>query len=195
MVLSGIGILAKQLPEETYEALSAGGGAPAWIGRAALYLRGHYTGQAMSFIAICASSLMYVVVSLVQWRTTFDLDRLLHRGPYAMQGESSLSIRDARGFWERLGFSREFTGTDRWVTYITLSWPLFWSIAFFSVGGYALFFEIRAESWLAYWRVWTWVVLGVGTIITVWLSVGGFVDLRKMYRMLRQRESARDNAE
>ncbi len=184
MVLSGGGILIKQAPVEQVEALRALAAPLSWIGSAMLYLRSAFTGQEMNFIAIAASSLIYVAVSLMQ-NQRFDLDRLLHRGRYAMAGESSLSIRDARGVWEKLGFSREFTGMDRVVTYVTLSWPLFWSFAFVGGSIYAMVFGIPADDWLVYWHVWLWVVLGAGIIVTVWLSIGGMIDLRRMYRLLR----------
>jgi len=158
---------------------------------AILYVRTELNGQVINFWAICSSSLMYIIVSLCQRGEKFNLDRLLHRGAYAMDGESSLSIRDARGFWEKLGFSREFTGTDRLVTHITLGWPLFWTGVFVVVTSIALMYDITAETWLSYWHIWTWLILGVGAVVTVWLTVGGFRDLIRMYGMLRRRaESA-----
>jgi len=156
-------------------------------GEAILYVRTELNGQLINFWAICSSSLMYIVVSLCHRGEKFNLDKLLHRGAYAMEGESSLSIRDARGFWEKLGFSREFSGTDRLVTHITLGWPLFWTVVFVVVTGIALIYEIAAETWLTYWHVWAWLILGVGAVVTVWLTVGGFRDLVRMYGMLGER--------
>ena len=66
----------------------------------------------------------YVLVSLLGPRREFDLDRLLHRGRYEV-AEDRVSTGTEHASWLRkLGFSSEFTGADKWVTIITLSWPL-----------------------------------------------------------------------
>lgn len=187
ILLSGVGVIVKQLPQTTFLNMAPAGTPLAMLGKLLLWYRGKFTGQEMSLITMCGASGTYVFVSLAQWRTKFNLDRLLHRGEYAMEGESSLSIRDARGFWERLGFSREFKGSDRAVTFITLSWPLFWSIVFFGALAYRSTTGISPESWLAYWHIWMWVVLVAGVIVTCWFTVGGFRDLVRLYRMLRTR--------
>lgn len=189
ILLSGFGVVVKQLPESVFLDLSQSGAMLSWLGKLSLWFREKFTGQEMSLITMCGASGTYVLVSLAQWRTKFNLDKLLHRGEYAMEGESALSIRDARGFWERLGFSKEFKGTDRAVTFVTLSWPLFWSIVFFSVLAYRSTRKIAPESWLAYWHVWMWIVLIAGAIVTCWFTIGGFRDLGQLYRMLRTRRA------
>lgn len=185
IALSGFGVVVKQMPESVFVDMAASASPLAYLGKLSMWYRMQFTGQEMSLITMCSASGAYVVVSLAQWRSKFDLDKMLHRGRHAMAGESSLSIRDARGFWERLGFSREFKGTDRVVTFITLGWPLFWSIVFFGVLAYRSGATIHAASWLAYWHVWMWLILAAGAIVTCWFTIGGFRDLRRLYRMLR----------
>ena len=58
------------------------------------------TGQEMTFCAIVASVAAYVVVSLAAPGEPCDMDRLLHRGRYAVGGESSVTWGDARTWWE-----------------------------------------------------------------------------------------------
>jgi len=215
MLVAGVGTVINQMSEQYVAALQAlelviescKADPPASISRitqvmfsmghvaveAILFVRMELNGQLINFWAICSSSLMYIVVSLCQGGEKFNLDKLLHRGDYAMEGESSLSIRDARGFWEKLGFSREFTGTDRLVTNITLGWPLFWTVAFIAVTIIALTYGITADAWLSYWHVWTWLILCVGGAVTIWLTIGGFRDLIRMYRMLGSRTDSATN--
>lgn len=193
MTLAMAGILIKQLPIGRLQALQAWP-VIGWLGDAATYLRDTLTGQEMNFIAMAASVLAYVLVSLLGPRRVFNLDRLLHRGAFAIAGETSTSIAEARTFWEKMGLSRDFTGRDRIVTYITLSWPLVWTVIFVAVTWYNLVVDVPAESWLAYWRVWTWFILAAGTIVTIWLTIGGTMDLRKLFRLLRTRVAdARDD--
>ncbi len=192
MVLSIGGILIEQIAPETLAAWKQGWLGP--VGHATAYLQDTFTGQEFNLIAMASAALTYVAVSLLGPRRVFNLDRLLHRGAYAMAGETATSIREARTFWEKMGLSRDFTGRDRIVTYITLSWPLAWTIIFVAVTSYNLAVPVAAESWLAYWRAWTWFILGAGTIVTIWLTIGGTMDLRKLFRLLRTRVAdARDD--
>lgn len=189
IVSSGFGVVVKQLPESVFLGIAEDGLLLSGLGALCLWYRKRFTGQEMSLITMCSASGAYIIVSLAQWRTKFNLDRLLHRGAYAMAGESSVSIRDARGFWERLGFSREFKGSDRVITFITLGWPLFWTFVFFGVLAWRSNFDISATSWLAYWHVWMWIILAAGAVVTIWFTIGGFRDMRRLYRLLRSRRS------
>jgi len=115
------------------------------------------TGQVMTFYAIVASIIAYVVVSLLGDRE-FNMDRMLHRGAYAIEGETATSIKDAQTWLEKLGVGREFTGRDRVVTLITLAWPLLWTLVFVVGTIYNLVVDVPDETWLAFWRFWTWLV-------------------------------------
>jgi SSS family solute:Na+ symporter len=141
----------------------------------------------MTFWAIAASISVYVVVSLLGPRKVCDMDRLLHRGKYAVAGESSVSYKDARTWMEKLGFSREFTGGDRIITYITLGWPLIWTVIFVIVTVYNLMVDVPDESWATYWHGWTWFLLACAVMVTLWFTIGGVRDLRDLYHRLRLR--------
>jgi SSS family solute:Na+ symporter len=118
------------------------------------------------------------------------MDRLLHRGPYAIPGETVDAGDAPKRWWERLGFTREFTGTDRIVTYVTLGWPLVWTVIFVVGTVYNLLADVPDQSWLKYWHGWTWFILACAVLVTIWFTIGGFRDLRDLYRLLRLR---RDN--
>jgi SSS family solute:Na+ symporter len=145
------------------------------------------TGQEMSFVAIVLAIVVYVAVSLLGPRAVHDMDRLLHRGRYAIPGESTDTWQDARTLWEKLGFSRDFTGSDRLVTYVTLSWPVVWTVVFVVVTIYVLTAGISDETWLAYWYGWTWFVLCCAAVVTLWFTIGGALDLKLLFRQLRGR--------
>jgi SSS family solute:Na+ symporter len=153
--------------------------------RAILYVQDHITDQVMTFFIILAAIAAYGLVSLFGPRTVFNMDRLLHRGKYADPDELAQTARRAPSWLEKLGFTREFTGTDRIVTYITLSWPLAWTAIFLGVTAYNLVFEVTPATWAAYWHGWTWFVLACGVAVTIWFTIGGIRDLRDMFRRLR----------
>jgi len=151
------------------------------------YLRS-FTGQEMTFAAITISVTVYILVSLFGPRTDFNMDKLLHRGKYAVAGEKSVSFKDARTIMERLGFSREFTGRDKWVAYITLSWPLIWTAIFIVGTIYNITHDVSWKSWLGFWKFYTYFTFAAFVIVMVWFAVGGFKDIRYMFNQLRTRK-------
>jgi len=49
--------------------------------------------------------------------------------------------------------------------------------------------EVPAESWLKFWHGWTWFILGCAIVVTVWLTIGGILDMKMLYRLLRSRRA------
>jgi SSS family solute:Na+ symporter len=150
-----------------------------------LFVKEELTGQELTFWAIACAVCVYVVVSLLG-RRTFDLDRMLHRGAHALPGESSTSIREARTWLERLGIDRDFVGRDKLVTYITIAWPIIWTGIFIAGTIYNLIFDVPEDSWLAFWHGWTWFILACSVVVTIWFTIGGWMDLGDMFRRLRR---------
>ena len=145
------------------------------------------TGQEMSFVAIVLAVAVYVAVSLLGPRVVHNMDRLLHRGDYALTGESTATWQDARTVLEKLGFSRDFTGGDRIIAYLTLGWPLIWTAVFVVVTVYSVAAGISPATWLAYWHGWTWFILGCAVLVTLWFTIGGAFDMKYLFRELRSR--------
>jgi SSS family solute:Na+ symporter len=134
---------------------------------------------------------LYVSVSLAQaarGTPPFDLDRMLHRGRWRVEG-SAEDDAAPRGFWEKLGFDRQFTGADKWVTWITLSWPIFWTVVFLVGTPVVVFGTVADETWIAFWHFYTWLIFAIGSAVTVWFAIGGTRDLRTMNRLLRERHA------
>ena len=161
----------------------------------AWHVREKVTGQVLTFWSIMISVSLYIVVSLVTCREPFDLDRMLHREERAKES----SDRPSR-WWERIGFDQRMTGWDRFITAITIAWPLFFT-AVFAVGmgrhllGSQLGLEpIADESWLEAWRWWLILALGTAIVVTGWFLIGGLRDLFRMFRLLKQVDpDARDD--
>jgi len=143
------------------------------------------TGQVLTFVSILLSVTAYVAVSLLGPRREHDLDALLHRGAHEVEADRVERKTAHAGWLRKLGFDADYTGVDKWVTFITLSWPLFWTLVFIVGTIWHLVVGISDEAWLAWWRGWTWFVFGTGIAIMIWFSIGGFRDLREMFRRLR----------
>ncbi len=170
---------------------------PASIGSQCFAWIAGYSGQELTFIAMASSGLVYTVVASTA-PARFDLDRLLHRGKYrvdADQIDAGIEADQRKNFWEKIGIDREFTGWDRVITWITLSWPIAGTILF-AIGTPLLFLDTPPSdsSWIAFWHGYTIFTLVVGTSVVLWFTIGGFRDLRRMFALLEKRRvDARDD--
>lgn len=187
LVTSGYGIVVKQ----AFVRPSLVAGLDAWWGplaRLSLWVHDNpwVSGQVLTFIAIAISVSSYVLVSLLGPREEHDLDRLLHRGPYEVEEDRVLERTRHAPWLQRLGFDPEFTGRDKWVTLITISWPLVWTVIFLVGTAWCLADPPSDAAWLAWWHGWTWFVYAVGAVIVVWFTIGGFRDLAEMFRRLAE---------
>ncbi len=141
-------------------------------------------GQQFWAIAMFASSLAFVLVSLLGRRRVYDFDRLLHRGAYAVREESAEGAPPERG-WRMLGMTKEFTKGDRIIYLANYVWTFGW-FAVFLVGTIInLSREVSDQTWMRFWKVYLGVQIGMAAVTIVWFSAGGFLDLREMLRRLR----------
>ena len=137
----------------------------------------------MYFIATMAASVIYIVVSLLGRKEDFNLDRMLHRGKYIIKEESGeLSAAPTKGFKSLI--TKHFNTHDKVIFGSVVGWTLaLWSaiilgtIYYFTIG-------IESESWPNIWRVYIYLILAISIITTIWLSVGGIIDIRNMFTVL-----------
>jgi SSS family solute:Na+ symporter len=183
MVLATTGVVIKQYDASVF---IAGLDTFFWPCAVALYIKDGLTGQEITFWTSVYAVGMYVLVSILG-RTEFDMDRMLHRGRHAVEGEGG-DVPPPTTWLEKLGFTKEFTGSDRVVTYITLGWPLVWTVVFIIGTIYNLLVDVPDERWLDFWRVWTWLTVFTAFCVTIWFTIGGGRDLRNLFRRLRQIE-------
>jgi SSS family solute:Na+ symporter len=170
MTLSAAGIIAKQLPPADHAAIA--------------FIQ-NFSGQELTLFAILGSIAMYVLVSLLGPRRDFDMDRLLHRGKYAVRDDQVVGDPKPPTVMEKLGFTREFSGRDRVITYITLAWPLAWTAIFIGVTIYNMLADVPESAWMTYWKWWTWLIWLSGIVITIWFSIGSLLDIRRLFADLK----------
>lgn len=174
-VLSCGGILARQIWGERFP------------------FNGLQVGFFASAVAVCA----YVVVSLLSCREEFNLERMLHRGPYARRDETAPETHGAKlPLWQRLiGFDRDFSRADKWVAGTLFGWSLL-GVALLVVGTIWNAVAPWPESaWSRYWQV---VAIGAPVVVAVvsglWFTWGAARDLRRLFARLRlARGSPLDN--
>lgn len=149
--------------------------------------------QEISFITMALAVLLYVIVSLLTCKTPFNMDRMLHRGIYSVDGkpvektEWSMAVIGKK----LLGIDKQYTRGDK-----ILAWSVFiysfiygFVICFILVIVWNLF-QPWPDLWWAHYFYWTSIILAgvVGIISTIWFTIGGTVDLMKLFRDLRTKE-------
>jgi hypothetical protein len=146
----------------------------------------------LSFIAMLSSIALYCIVSWLTCRQLFNLDRMLHRGKYNLDGfVEDKHIWTWKNFFNRLiGITNEYTRGDKVIA---------WSIFIYSFGfGFCLFlgiiiwnvFQKWPQNWWGeYFLIISMVIPGIIAVIsTVWFLIGGVIDLRRMFHDLEVRE-------
>ncbi|MBN2565894.1 MAG: sodium:solute symporter, partial [Candidatus Eisenbacteria bacterium] len=187
------GILIHRLPEAMFHAaplkLSAVG-QRGWLILEWLY---NINGQQYWAVAMGASSLLYILVSLLGKRRVYDLDKLLNRGKYAVSGETAvLNLAPSRGV-RMLGMGREFTRSDRIIYYASYAHTAFWTVVFIVGTAYNLHHDVPDQAWAQFWRVYFFIQVGISIFVLVWFALGGFRDIAAMLGRLRVMQRDEDD--
>ena len=162
------------------------------------------TGQVITFWCYIICIILYVLVSLLGRRQEFNMDRMLHRGKYAVAGEESVRLSEGETFWQKIGITREFTRSDKVVAAVTLGWPAAWLVVFLVGNVIQWYFSgsgdgsvsggISDIAWSDFWCVWMWLVYLCSVGVTIWFTIGGFKDIRYLFEKLRsQRTDVHDD--
>lgn len=142
-------------------------------------------GQFIFFLSMVLASTVYVVVSLLTHKDDFNLDRMLHRGQYAINGDSPASSRRAWTWGSLMGFDREFTLGDKIISGSVFVWSMFWFAVFVVMTLWYLLHPWPLSVWSTYWYINAILMpLLIGVVTTVWFTWGGARDLIRLFRDL-----------
>jgi len=161
------------------------------------------SGQWMWFIAIVSAVTLYVTFSLLTTRGDFDMDKLLHRGKYALDSakKDKLAIRPPRTWKSFLGIDDQMTRGDRIIAYSVFIWSMFWFTCWIVItiwNGVPYLAEKTGYTQLHLWNMWpkhwwaNWfffqniqIAIVVGIVTTVWFTWGGTRDLIRLFKALK----------
>ncbi|MGN6628219.1 MAG: sodium:solute symporter family protein, partial [Tepidisphaeraceae bacterium] len=152
-------------------------------------------GTYASAISMGSSILVFVVVSLVTCRRPFDLDRMLHRGPWVVPEDAVVPTAKPGRLASLMGIDENFTRADRFQAGAFFAWTIGWFVVFIVVTVWNLVHVWPTGWWSHYWY-WagTLLPLGVGVVTTVWFTLGGVRDIRNLFRRLSlERPDASDD--
>ncbi len=149
--------------------------------------------QEIFFISMVVAVSLYVVVSLLTSKKPFNMDRMLHRGIYSDNGrEVEKVLWNLRVILTKLiGITPEYSRGDK-----VLAWSVFgYSFVYFFLGTFVSVVIWNAispwpnEWWAHYFYITSVLVAGlIGAISTVWFTIGGTVDLMKLFKRLADKE-------
>ena len=142
-------------------------------------------GQEYWGIGMAASSLSYVSVSLAGSGTRVDMDRLLNRGKYSIQGEVKVVNQEPDFGWKIFGMGKEFTKSDKLIYIVNYFWTGMWTLVFIFGTVYNLSNPVSNSSWMTYWKYYIYINIAVCSVIIVWFTLGGISDLRHMIKSLK----------
>ena len=145
-------------------------------------------GQEYWGIGMAASSLSYVIVSLVGPEKKMNMDKLLNRGKYSIEGEVTVVNVEPDFGWKIFGMGKEFTKTDKLIYIVNYAWTGMWTIVFIIGTIYNLSNPVSNSSWMAYWKYYIYINIVVCAVIIVWFTLGGFSDLRHMIKSLKSED-------
>ena len=161
-----------------------------------IHARSPFTGQVMEFLAskngvvwsfwaAVLAIIIYILVSLLGKRSIFDLDKMLHRGKYAIDEQvSASSDSPVRGFRALIGMGSEFNFRDKIVYLSTIGWTFLQIAIFTIVTIYNFAVDVKVEWWATFWRYYIWVVLTLAILTTIWFTIGGWCDFKRMFALL-----------
>ena len=150
--------------------------------------------QEIYFFTIIISISLYIIVSLLTCGEPFTMDRMLHRGKYRREGKEvddhkKKSVKTM--LLKLVGIDSQYTKGDK-----VLAWSVFvWSIGI-GFGSFVITIIWNAiYPWPITWWGYKFTIFGliipciVGIISTFWFTIGGTIDLRKMFKRLDEKEA------
>src|SRR5206468_11612373 len=145
--------------------------------------------QVCAFLAVIIAAVVYMVVSLLTSRQLFNLDKMLHRGKYAIEadgGQPTLSLRERFRLRNILRFDNNFTRIDK----ITAGGIFWWAMAMLALNVVITIWNIFSPWpiawWAGYWMATAVIVPCVIALVTlVWFGFGGIKDMFDFFHALR----------
>ena len=149
------------------------------------------------FLTMIVTVVLYCAVSYLTCKEPFNLDRMLHRGKYAIDGTKKYKLHwSLREFFANvIGITPEYTRGDRVIAWSLFGYSFVYSfcLAFLGVLLWNLFSPWPLEWWGHYFFVVQLAVpLVLAAVTTVWFGVGGVRDLFRLFRDLESRTSVND---
>ena len=149
------------------------------------------------FLTMIVTFVLYCLVSYATCREPFNLDRMLHRGKYAIDGTKRFKLHwSPREFFANvIGITPEYTRGDRVIAWGLFGYSFVYSFCLALLG--VLLWDLFSPWPLEWWGHYFFVVqlaipLVLAAVTTVWFGIGGVRDLFRLFRDLESRTAVND---
>ena len=130
------------------------------------------------------SSFSYILVSLMTFKEKVNMDKLLNRSKYSIQGEIKIIDEKVKPIFKIFGIGKEFTIEDKIIYLVSFVWNILFTLVFVFGTMYNLSNDVSDESWMIYWKYQLYINIIFSFIIIIWFTIGGFIDIKKMFKSL-----------
>jgi len=131
------------------------------------------------------SSLVYIVVSLLNKKENFDMDKMLHRGKYSIKEETIIIDEVPLKGLKVLGMGKEFTRGDKIIYLTAYTWTFAWVVVFIIGTVFNLSGDVSNSTWMLFWKYFVFINLAVSIIVLIWFTIGGIKDFKEMLFRLK----------
>ena len=145
------------------------------------------------FIAMIVSIVVYLAVSWLTCKEPFNLDRMLHRGKYAIEGESKPAVFkwSVKNVFARLiGITPEYSKGDKVIAWSVFSYSIIYQffISVVVVLVWNIFYKWPVRWWGYYFLITFLIIPAIcAAITTVWFGICGTRDMFRLFRDLENR--------
>ncbi|MBP5531007.1 MAG: sodium:panthothenate symporter [Lentisphaeria bacterium] len=146
----------------------------------------------ITFISMIVSITLYIAVSKLTCKEPFNLERMLHRGKYAIDGEVKTTVKWTwRTFFSKLiGITPAYSKGDRIIAWVFFFYSIVYSFLIMFV--FVLIWNAISPWPLEWWSNYFFVSLlivpcVVAAITAVWFGIGGVINLVQLFRDLKNR--------
>ena len=149
-----------------------------------MYLK-NINGQEYWGLGMASSSISYIAVSLLFPKKPVNMDKLLNRGKYSIDGEVNIVDEEVKIGWKIFGMGKEFTKNDKLIYILNYAWTGLWTLVFIIGTVYNLSNPVSDDAWMKFWEYYIYIHLVLSGIVLVWFTLGGFIDLKSMITSLQ----------
>lgn len=143
-----------------------------------------FNGMHATFFSSIVSVIVYITVSLLSGNKSFNLEKMLHRGKYQIEGEH-IQVEKKIGLFRKLtGIDNEFTLFDKIITVIIICYSFFWFFAAIIGSSMHLIVGISDDGWANWWLFAIIIMVSVGLVTFIWFFIGGVIDVKNVFKTL-----------
>lgn len=143
--------------------------------------------------ALCSTA-VYVAFSLLTCKEDFNLDKLLHRGPYAVENSKAHSAAEKKTLRDIMGITDEFTTLDKTIYIGSYLWIIgFFLLNVLCTAWHFLVANLSSAFWAGLWKSYLILLGGIMVIAAVWFTIGGLINLKELITKLSRERTDEDD--